>query len=112
MIPLIRFAPAPALYIRAWRHALAGGRVRFERYGREYDASDFALALDRRITARGGTSPRWRKLNPDYQTELARDAQELHDHVTQRLRLWGLNGRRWRTDSVQRRLGHLFSEDV
>jgi len=111
VIPLARHSPAPGAYLAAWRHAKAGGRVRFDWSCDGQTLTDFSAALDRRITARGG-EPTWRKLNPEYQVELERDAQELREHAAWRRSLWGLNGRRWRTDAVQRRLGHLLLDNM
>lgn len=109
MQPLVRHSPSAGTYLDAWRHVVDGGIVRFERFGRDYDRRDFLEALQRRISARVAPEPNWRKLNPLYQIELARDAQELRDHQQWRRRLWGLNGHRWRTDVVQQRLGHLLT---
>lgn len=107
VIPLAIHSPAPGAYLRAWRHVKAGGRVCVYDWF-EQTAAHFATALDRRITARGGAESPWRRFDPTYQTELERDAQELRDHAAWRRRLHGLNGQRWRTDVVQRRLGHLL----
>jgi hypothetical protein len=107
--PLARYSPNPGAYLRAWRHAVAGGTVSFDEWRQRGEGRpEFLTALQRRITARGSSEPLWRKLDPSYQTELAHDAQELRDHAKTRRRLWGLNGRRWRTDVVQKRLGHLL----
>ncbi len=109
-------APHAGAYVAAWRTGKEitreGGTVRLFRDGRELDADGFAREMDRalqaRINIRGGLVQCGRRMDDQYQTELQRDAWELQAHRESRVRLWGLNGRRWRTDIVQARLGHLL----
>lgn len=122
MIPFIRDAPGAGWYVSEWKRGkaatAAGGTVRVAGSWHDLDAVAFdrfmLAALNRRINLRGGLAEdgvahTGRRTAPDYQTELQRDAWELQGHQARRTRLWGLNGRRWRTDVVQRRFGHLLA---
>lgn len=121
--PLARYSPEPGKYLRLWRQVKASvvthEAIREARrpilayeWGVCLDAESFLRALQRRINARVGPEPRWRKLDPMFQRELERDVIELRQcRADRRLRPWGLNGRRWRTDLVQARYGHLIQFD-
>jgi hypothetical protein len=52
-----------------------------------------------------------RKQESIYQLELRRDCDEIREHRRRRRRLWGLNGRRFRTDEIQARYGHLLADN-
>jgi hypothetical protein len=54
-----------------------------------------------------------RKYLPDYQAALRRDCRGVNDalHRRPRRRAWGLNGRRWETDEIQARYGHLIEPE-
>jgi hypothetical protein len=51
-----------------------------------------------------------RKQESDYQIKLWRDCTGVRDAVNRRRRAWGLNGRRWETDEIQARYGHLLDQ--
>jgi hypothetical protein len=97
-----------AFYRRAREITEAGGTVRLERFGREYDADDwrrqFRLALDRRITLKAGPEPAWRKLDDDYRRNLERDCRAIRDKVRRRVALHQLA-----TPELRRRFGHLIT---
>jgi hypothetical protein len=97
-----------AFYRRAREITEAGGTIRLEWGGREYDAESWRrqtwLALDRRINLKAGPEPQWRKLDDHYQIELRRDADNIRQHRTQRLALHWIG-----TPELRRRFGHLIS---
>jgi hypothetical protein len=50
-----------------------------------------------------------RKQESDYQAALWRECHEIRGHFARRRKLWGLNGRRFQTDILQARYGHLLT---
>lgn len=54
-----------------------------------------------------------RKQESSYQMDLWRDCQEvrMHFNAIGRPRIWGLNGKRFRTDEIQKRYGHLLRDN-
>ena len=81
-----------------------GARVRFG-YGASMDRVEFwrafRRALHRRIT---GPLPAWRKLDPQYQIALRRDADRVRDRVERRVRVY-----QFETQEITRRFGHLLA---
>ena len=81
-------------YAAEWKkgieHCKAGGKVNVSGYGgqglnlAEFKAYMLA-ALERRIEAKAGPAPKWRKLDPDYQWALWRDCQSVRDYVSKRI---------------------------
>jgi hypothetical protein len=64
------------------------------------------------INRKAGTdNPPGRKHDESYQISMRRDCQELRDHRRWRRRLWGLNGRRFENEDIQRRFGHMLPAD-
>lgn len=97
-----------AFYRRAREITEAGGTVRLERFGREYDADgwrrQFRAALDRRINLKAGPYPTGRKWDDDYQRNLERDCRAIRDKVRRRVALHQLV-----TSELRRRFGHLIT---
>jgi hypothetical protein len=59
----------------------------------------------------GEPDARCRKQETAYLTKVRRDCEGVRDAVNHRRRAWGLNGRRWETDEIQARYGHLLGDD-
>lgn len=96
-------------YLDQWRQAkklLADGK-KVPIRGRLMNEAEFrrymSKARDERITAKV-LQPRWRKLDPDYQAKLDRDARRVYDHRERRIVI-----RSFETDDFQRQLGHLIT---
>jgi hypothetical protein len=51
-----------------------------------------------------------RRQTYEYQNTLRRECQQVNDHFNHRRRPWGLNGRRFETDILQKRYGHIFAD--
>lgn len=86
-----------------------GHAVKLSRCGDTYDAEawerECIRALDRRITLKAGPTSPWRKLAPEWQTNMQRDARALADLLQRRIR----RAYRFDTREMQARFGHLLS---
>ena len=60
------------------------------------------------INRKAGEEPKWRRLSDEWQDWMRHDCREIRAHINDRVRLWGLNGRRFATDIIQKRYGHLL----
>ena len=107
--------PAAGWYLSNWREAKAilakGGKVRIhgkhEPMNREQFDAFMRAALDRRISAKGGTEGTGRKYTDDYQVAIMRDARGVNDYFSKRIR-YGCN--HWNTPEIEKRYGYLIRE--
>lgn len=91
--------------LRRGKHVV-WGRPGFGREWRteaEFNA-EFFRALTRRINARGAPEPTGRKHTPEYQLDLKRDARDLSNILTRRIRVY-----QFRTPTFRARFAHLLS---
>ena len=102
--------PCPGWYLKNCREAFRitreGGMFLFgkwpqRRMNAETWRREFLGALDRRINAKGGLWDIGRKKDPDYQTDLRRDADDLRRHLRDRVRIY-----QFRTPDFRRRFAH------
>jgi hypothetical protein len=71
-----------------------------------------AFLIHTAINRRAGVPDRvGRKQEADYQAAIQRDCRGVNDAINHRRRPWGLNGRRWETDEIQARYGHLVDPE-
>lgn len=99
-------------YLKAWREvrAMQGTRKTIlltwagPLITPERARQEFRDALDKRICARGGWDPPWRKLEPRYQDNLRLDALDLQRMMTERVRIY-----QFRTPEMTHWFGHLLA---